>query len=277
VALNCTQHPLFPPKVVAIATDRYLKPDHPFPDAATLGGSIVPRFGQDITSSVNRAAPGNASVGKTANELMPKMHNLLTSFAAGDRSGMAHRLIDSFLQKQSEVTCFEDPALNAAAAKHLNIVHFCSSSLSAPNSPQNASGRRRIHQALKEANWDIKKLLVPNDLGVPAFNIGSKLFSTEDFRNGLGLMINGVQHAYVVAKNYQYDKSANRYCIGLKYVFYDVFGLDDDDLMEFGAKSDASLASAVGITAWWQLQHQHGYAPLVTRIVVEKSFEAPAT
>jgi hypothetical protein len=31
-----------------------------------------------------------------------------------------------------------------------------------------------------------------------------------------------------------------------------------------------------GITAWWQLQHQYGYAPLVTRVVVEQSFEVPA-
>jgi hypothetical protein len=36
-------------------------------------------------------------------------------------------------------------------------------------------------------------------------------------------------------------------------------------------------AAAVGITAWWQLQHQHGYAPLVTRIVIEKMHDVSAT
>jgi hypothetical protein len=79
----------------------------------------------------------------------------------------------------------------------------------------------------------------------------------------------------VVAKSYRHENG--RYCIGLKYIFYDVVGLDDD-LREFGAASEwfgASTAS-VGITAWWQLQHQHGYAPLVTRITVDKDFEAPA-
>ena len=102
----------------------------------------------------------------------------------------------------------------------------------------------------------------PTDLGVPAFNIGSKFWSTGDFANGLGLMINGVQHVYVVATHYHYDSSTNEYgFIALKFLFYDVFGLDDDDLKDFGAKSDGLLSfpSEVGITAWWQLQHEHGY------------------
>ena len=90
-------------------------------------------------------------------------------------------------------------------------------------------------------------------------------------------MINGVQYVYVVATDYNYDESKNRYKLKLKFIFYDVFGLDDDDLKEFGASSDGFLSSdaSVGITAWWQLQHQHGYAPLVTRIIIEKSYEVP--
>jgi hypothetical protein len=81
----------------------------------------------------------------------------------------------------------------------------------------------RIHQALKAAGWDINKLRFPSDLGVPAFNKGSKFWSTDDFDNGLGVMINGVQHAYVMATAYAYDAAAARYCIALKYLFYDVF------------------------------------------------------
>jgi hypothetical protein len=59
--------------------------------------------------------------------------------------------------------------------------------------------------------------------------------------------------------------------------FYDVFGLDDDDLREFGAASDSfgSSTASVGITAWWQLQHQHGYAPLVT-LVLRQPFDSKA-
>jgi hypothetical protein len=191
---------------------------------------------------------------------------------------MANRLFAKFLAKQSKVAYFDDAALNTAAAAHDNIKFFCGAALSAPNTPYQSAGKTRIHQALKQAGWDIQKMTAPTDLGVPAFNKGSKARSTEDFGNGLGVMINGLQYVYVIATHYHYDKTKAKYGITLQYRFYDVFGLDDDDLKEFGAKSDSLFSShaAIGITAWWQLQHQHGYAPLVTRIVLEKTYEAVA-
>jgi hypothetical protein len=93
-------------------------------------------------------------------------------------------------------------------------------------------------------------------------------------------MINGVQHVYIIATHYYYDKTSNMYCINLKHIFYDVFGLDDEDLRKFGAQDDSGELSfsrqAQGITAWWQLQHQYGFAPLVTRIVLNKTYEVAA-
>ena len=277
MSIKCTKYPLRPPKVVAIAIDKTLKPNTPFPDPGNLPGVPPPKYGQDITNSSKRAAPGKKDVGKTVAELKPKMQKLLKIFAGADNSGMAKRLFDAFLKKQNKVIFFEDRSLNSAASRHQNINEFCSRALSAPNSRHKSVGKTRIHQALKNANWDIKKIKVPTDLGVPAFNIGSKAFSTKDFDNGLGLMINGVQHVYVVAKNYHYDKTNNKYCITLRFIFYDVFGLDDDDLKEFGAGSDHILSapSEVGITAWWQLQHQHGFFPLVTRIIIERTLQVP--
>ncbi|WNG32004.1 DUF3289 family protein [Cystobacter fuscus] len=110
-------------------------------------------------------------------------------------------------------------------------------------------------------------------MGVPAFNQGSPAWHTGDFTNGLGVMINGIQHAIVVAKEYHLDRARNEYYIKLEYVFYDVFGLDDDDLKEYGADGGwIDSDAAQGITAWWQLQHQHGYAPLITRIAFEREF-----
>lgn len=120
---------------------------------------------------------------------------------------------------------------------------------------------------------------MPTSLGVPALNLGSKVFSTRDFDNGLGLMINGVQYVYVIATHYHHDSTAKKYWLTLNFVFYDIFGLDDDDdLKEYGAASDSILASkaSVGITAWWQLQHQFGYCPLVTRAVTTKDYEISA-
>lgn len=299
---SCLRLPLQPPKVVAIAKDGYLKPKFPFPDQANLPPMFVPKYGEDITSSVGRAAPEGQSVGETADELKLKMRKLLGIFASGDKSGMASRLFDAFLKKQSDVTYFEDPALNLAAANHANVKDFCGFALSAPNSAHISGGKKRIHQALRDANWDINKVIIPADLGVPAFNQGEKMLGTGDFKNGLGVMVNGVQYAYVIATNYHYDKNEGKYCITLKFIFYDVFGLDDDDLSEYGSQTgklhipvliplplpfpllqpiirptvSLDLPAAAGITAWWQLQHQHGYKPLVTRIVVEKNYEVMA-
>lgn len=278
--MNCKLYPVLPPKVVAIATDKYLTPSSAFPDPH-LPGNNIPRYGQDLTFGVGRAAPLGQDVGKTEAVLKPKMEKLLTIFASQDKSGMAKRLFVQFLAKQIAVTYFDDAALNAAAAAHPNIKSFCAAALSAPGCQPSChdrgAGKARIHQALKRANWDIRQLIAPTDLGVPAFNEGSKIWSTGDFANGLGLMINGVQYVYVIATHYHYDKSNQTYAICLQFRFYDVFGLDDVDLNDFGAKSDGVFhtAAAVGITAWWQLQHQHAYAPLVTRIVLENTYEVP--
>jgi hypothetical protein len=40
-----------------------------------------------------------------------------------------------------------------------------------------------------------------------------------------------------------------------------------------GGRWDVTYFEDTALTASWQLQHQHGYAPLVTRVVIEKSFE----
>jgi hypothetical protein len=218
--LNCASYPLSQHIVVATATDSVVIPTTPFLDSANHPGFPPPSYGQDITSAVGRAAPRGQSVGTTEAVLRPKMRNLVTLFAAGDSSGMAKRMFDTFLAKQTRPIIFEDTALNAAAAAHPNIQHFCSASLSSPNSKFKSAGKTRIHQALKAAGWDVTKVKAPTDLGVPAFNLGDPfVIKTKDHNNGLKVMVNGVQYVFIVATHYRYDAAGGRYCIGLKFVF----------------------------------------------------------
>ncbi|CAM4143005.1 hypothetical protein [Paracidovorax anthurii] len=271
--------PLNPPLVIAIAKDKYLTPKHPFPDSLHIPAMSPPLYGQDITYGCRSSAPRGHNVGNTAQELRPKMLKLLDIFAKGERTGMAKRLFTEFLcEDRRDVSYFDDNHLNTAVNSHSNINYFCSAILSAPNSPHKSSDHHRIHQSLMDAGWDIKKVRMPVNIGVPALNIGSTLFSTRDYHNGLGLMINGIQYVYVIATHYAYDSEKKEYALTLKFVFYDVFGLDDDDLNEYGSLSDGFLSSpaGVGITAWWQLQHQLAYPPLVTRVVLNRTYEAPA-
>jgi hypothetical protein len=308
-AVGITLYPVVPPKVVAIAQDTYLTPTYPIADPDLPAPAPTPKYGQDSTFAVGRVAPAGYDAGKTPADLKPRMEDLLGIFAAGDGTGMARRLFTRFFSKLSKVEYFIDKDLDAAADAHDNVRYFCNAALNAPASasaPPPVVGKSYIHQALKAADWDLNKLTTATGLGVPAFNKGDKYFETGDFNNGLGLMINGVQYVYVLALHYGYDKDNKQYCIHLKYLFYDVFGLDDDDLQEFGitnAKAiaaragtttsrfipivgplaspatdlaDRKITAALGIVAWWQLQHQHGYAPLLTRASVERTFVKPA-
>jgi hypothetical protein len=274
-----------PPKIVAIATQPGLQPKYSVADPDLLGAT--PRYGEDLTFGQYGRAPNGEDVGSTDTELKPKMRHLLDYFADDDTSGKARRLFSAFLSKQTKVTMFTDKDLDKAAADHENIQYFCLAAMGVPRpfGIEPAPGKTRIHQALKAANWDITKLVAPTDLGAPAFNLGNKAphytgDATGDWANGLGVMIDAVQYVYVVATHYDYYKDMNTYCIRLKFMGYDVFGLDDTDVDKYGAKKDNSYTKfgemAVGITAWWQLQHQHNYAPLVTRFVVEKEFGYPA-
>ena len=267
------------PLLVAIAKDGYLTPTYSFADLEHMPLIAAPKYGQDLTFAKGRKAPNKQSVGTDSKVLKEKMRALLRIFAAGDTKAMASKLFEQFLKDDNNtVKYFTNEDLNSASDKHENIKYFCDAALSAPNLRNKSEGKNRIHQALKKANWDITKMYQILDLGVPAFDIGSKLWSTEDFNNGLGLMVNGVQYVYVIATDYTYDKKNEKYTISLKYLFYDVFGLDDDDLNEYGAPSDSfrSSTAAKGITAWWQLQFQFNHAPLVTRIELDRTYECPA-
>ncbi|MBN1207918.1 MAG: SH3 domain-containing protein [Myxococcaceae bacterium] len=263
------------PKIIAIATDSYLKPTMTVADSR-LPGKHALGFGQDLTFSKGRVQPHGPSVGTTTASLDSTMRVLLSEFASKDTNGKARRLFNSFLTPQRALMFWSDTGLTAAAEAHPNITTFVHRALSAPNSPERSEGKTRIHQVLEKAGWDINAAVPATGLGVPAFNQGDPAWHTGDFNNGLGVMINGVQHAIVVAKDYHYDHCKGEYYIKLEYVFYDVFGLDDDDLLEFGADGGwVDSDAAKGITAWWQLQHQHGYAPLITRIAFEREFRVP--
>ncbi len=263
----CSIYRLNHPFLIAKAVDGYLSPILRFKDDDYPKENLY--LGQDATFGVGRKLPYSESVGKNESELKEKMNKLLDIFAAGDSSGKAKRLFGKFYEKKQAVTIFRDAALAAATESHENFIAFSNATLGIPGAQGANPKKIRIHQALKNANWDINKVSLIADLGVPAFNLGSKVRGTEDFNNGLGLMINGVQYVFVYVQAYEYDSTRRQYTIALEFVLYDVFGLDDDDLKEFGG---TWTNAGQGITAWWQLQHQYGYAPLITRAEIRKNY-----
>lgn len=286
MSVDVKDYPVSPPRIVAIASQPGLKPTYKFTDPALPG--IILKFGEDFTFGTKRRAPNGEDVGSSEAELKPKMRHLLDYFAINDKSGMASRLFRTFLAKQIQPTLYADKDLDKAVADHENFHSFVRRALGAPKpfgQPPTA-GTTRIHQALKAAKWDIWNLVAPSDLGAPAFNLGDKYDvwendATGDWADGLGVMVDAVQYVYVIATHYYFDQPSNYYYINLKFMGYDVFGLDDADVDTYGAQEDdctfRKCDMGVGITAWWQLQHQYNYAPLVTRFVVERSMFSQAT
>lgn len=286
MGVDVKAYPVVPPKIVAIASQPGLKATFSFTDPDLPGVTL--KFGDDFKYGLKRKAPNGEDVGSSVTELAPKMRHLLDYFAIDDKSGKASRLFSKFLAKQPRPDLYTDKDLDKAVADHENFHSFVRRALGAPKpfgDPPGA-GITRIHQALKTANWDIKKMVAPSDLGAPAFNLGDKYDvwendATGDWADGLGVMIDAVQYVYVVATHYYYDAPSNYYYINLKFMGYDVFGLDDTDVDTYGAQEDdctfRKCDMAVGITAWWQLQHQFSYAPLITRFVVERSMFSRAT
>jgi hypothetical protein len=284
-----TGHVLQEPRLMAIARDGVTTPkptkfsDPELPIIAQM--AMCPRYGQDITySSSSRTVSPGYSVGQNVDHLKSEMLTLLRFFASYDKTGVTKKLFSRFLGRQTSVTYFDDPDLTAKFEEHENIKSFCERALRHPQSsphPLAPVVPDRIHDALRESNWNIHEASILTDLGAPAVNLKHKFFGigipiTKDWDNGLAIMVNGIQHVYILATAYFVDTARNQYSITLQYRFYDVFGLDDDDLREFGAKTAGPIGTpGVGITAWWQLQHQFGFAPLVTRVVLNKTFTQP--
>jgi hypothetical protein len=262
------------PKLIAITTvplsDKYIR----------YGGPLV--FGEDINHELDetKPLPTGHSVGSTEIELQEKMVASLGIFANQDKDDKAYRLFEEFLNKNSSVKFFEDEALNKAIENHENFIDFADRTLAKPGTAGVDPAKPRIHQALAEAEWDINQVELIGDLGVPAWN------KLADKANGLFVMINGEQYVYVIVDAYEYDSCKQQYDVTLIFALYDVFGLDDEDLKRFGVdgtdtkarfSAHFSTIPEEGITAWWQLQHQFDYTPLVTRVVITKKYTGVPT
>ena len=201
----CITNRLEKPKIIATATDRYLKPkvyinDLDLLSHLSLGENLseVERestcfsdsylfgYGQDLDHYECQASVPKGTTPASLNEskLRDKMLLLLDEFASCDSTGMSKRLFDRFLQKKSSVEYFEDSDLNSSAEKHNNIQVFCDRVMSVPGFNNISSGKVRVHQALQAKDWDINKVDRLTDLGVPAFN-EDNLWGKDDWNNGL--------------------------------------------------------------------------------------------
>ena len=120
----------------------------------------------------------------------------------------------------------------------------------------------------KFANSDeFRLLLSDNKVLLSTYAYGGGPFDADTY-SGLGMAIHGWTGVDVSVT--QFVETGNRYSGTLEFVFYDNFGLDEDDvkLDEYG--------SFAGFRAWYILQHYDAfnqeYKPFVTYVTVDYQF-----
>jgi hypothetical protein len=274
------------PLLIAKASQSLIPPIQTLPISGSVGGPLTLEFGQDTTHGVGGSPVTGHSLGVDEKGLRAKMSKLLDVFAGADTDGKAKREFDAFLSQQnpnsnpdtrppSSIKIHTDPKLDKAVEVATNFATYPERALAAPGTPFANPPKTRIHQALEAAGWDVNSVTTITDLGVPVFNVGDKFpfKATGDWANGLAVMINAVQYVLVFVDLYEWDHCKQQYTIRLTFELYDVFGLDDEDLKKFGATG--SVLDSIpheGITAWWELQHEWDYAPLITKATVTKTF-----
>jgi hypothetical protein len=278
------------PFLIAQASQSLIPPIQTLPVPGSAGGTLRLDFGQDSTHGVGGMPVNGFRLGLDEKALRRTMSKLLDVFAHADTDGKAKRLVDAFLRQQDPnanpdtrppgtIKIYTDPKLDKAIEVAENFKDYPDATMGSPGSKFANPPKPRIHQALSAAGWDINQVKTITDLGVPAFRVGDQFpfKTTKDWANGLALMINAVQYVLVFVDSYEYDACKQQYTIALIFELYDVFGLDDEDIKKFGATSSVlATVPQEGVTAWWQLQHAHDYAPLITKAVVTKTFTVPA-
>jgi len=260
------QHRLERPRTIGFARDPAIQAVRTYDERRNLFGYPL-IFGPDIEHGTGRNIPFGSEVADNAAELANAMRRLLEHFARSDDAGIASRIFEHFLQGNAGVGYYEDPNIDFLASRHPNMTNFCDNLM-----------RTTIHDRLARAKWNINKMF-PNTLsGFASFNLGRVFpFSTQDNANGMRLAVNSVQHVVAVAEGYYYDVAKNVYHIDVKFWMYDVFGLDDGDIEEFGNHGRLRFTKeAIGFAAWWQLQHQFNYAPMITRWSIRREYTIPA-
>lgn len=226
-------------------------------------------FGQDIKYGYGRKHPKGYSMGSSVTTLKSLMGGLIREYSSADATGMASRLLADFSKGHSSLGVFEDRGLNTAVEAHPNFKYFSEAVLGNFGTTLSTPGAITLHEALSRASWDIHKVTQLKDFVPCSFDKGSN--ST----NGLGVMIGDVTNALIYVERYRYDSCEEKYNITLRYVLYDSFGLDDDDVSEQSGYGFTGLLYPTawnGLVAWWQLQHAFGYAPRITKIDITKEF-----
>ena len=178
-----------------------------------------------------------------------------------DMTGVADEMIEHFLSGSG--TSYSNDILTNRVREHSATIAFVSST------------KQLLINELIAANGDLYSLSQSNsdyknaadEISAPAYN------TTADYVNGLKICLNGIWGYYLEIT--EFNVTENTFDGKLKYVIYDHFGLDTNDLS--GASAYSSFLSYTNqFGSWFILQRYENcaesYKPFITYIEFEESF-----
>lgn len=222
------------------------------------------------------------------NKIIDIMKNKLNNFSMFDLEKVLNDWIDFFSQKfflpNGEMSSFrikEDSILTKKVKEHestRDVINRIIDSLKNELTKDDIKGD--IHQLLIEfeKNKNNNTFYKAMHWGPALQNDWTPNFSTkQDSLMGLRVLINDIWGYDIEIEKYQI--TGNTISGKLKIIFFDHFGLDDNDIKKFGNSLNGD-----GFKAWYFLQHYKGYtqidsdgreyyAPFITQITVYEEFE----
>lgn len=176
-----------------------------------------------------------------------------------DMSAVAQAIVNQFLAKGGGV--YHHPLLDSFVTKDTNFISF------------DKAFSYKIYKKLKKINNDLTQV-VPNDL-VRFDNFAFNTFANN--YDGLAILIHAIEHIEVFIEEYKV-LSASSVSFKLKYIIYDTFGLDIEDLRRFGKRTGADITlsndrlvranGGEAFSAWWLLQNKFGCKSVQTQIII---------
>lgn len=136
---------------------------------------------------------------------------------------------------------------------------------------------------LKKINWNLSNIK-ENDL----VRFDNVAFNQDiNRKDGLTILIDAVEHIEVYIVDYK-KLHEEKYKLTLKFVLYDTFGLDLEDLKKYGKRNESNPGRyfldwedgntskriyiqnnyGLGFSSWWILQHRFNRKPFTTKATI---------
>lgn len=199
--------------------------------------------------------------GQSPNELRSTWENMCTSlFSSGTLSSVVSDMIEHFMSGHGQP--YSNDYLTSAVVAHQNTTTYTNAvqeCIQELLSEQNGNITTLLYTAADRDNSLLRNEMDDKEIYSPVYNMAS------DITGGLKICLDSLWGVRIEVT--EYIVNGTNYECTIHYTFYDHFGLDANDVEDFGFLA--------GFRAWYILQHyseyDQAYQPFLTLIEFEKT------